>query len=231
MKKVLLIDADADYQDMVRGVLENAGYIVDTQSEGEAGFRLARKNEYDLVILNVELPDVNGYALCKRFRTEEKTAGIPLILTSELATREDFDKHRRLKVRADDYLHKPYSDDQLLKKVENLIGFKISEEEFLKLQEQFEQVLSEKAELERTVKDYEDLRTSLENRIDELLEKVRALESDLKETKHKLEERERELEALEERCNRYQELKAEIKNLLGTVVDTIAELKEKIELL
>lgn len=212
--KILAIEGDKDYQNMLRNILENNGYTVDIVDKGEEALKMLKKNSYSLVILNVELPDINGYALCKTIRTDKSTASIPLIITSEKSTQEDFDKHRKLKVRADDYLLKPYTDDQILRKVENLTGLKIKEEELLAIQEKFEQVLNEKIELERMVKDYESVKVSLEEKIRELDSKLKNLEGEVAELTAR---------------NREKDLK--IKNLEKELKDEKERFKREIELI
>jgi len=104
---------------------------------------------------------------------------------SKDADEEDFQKHRKLKVRADDYMHIPFSDEQLLQKINNFLGFHVTEEEFTAMQEQVLQVMQEKVELEKIVK---ELRAEIEQLKEMVFTKdgkIKKLEEEIKKEKEK----------------------------------------------
>ncbi|HBP65308.1 MAG TPA: DNA-binding response regulator [Desulfosporosinus sp.] len=111
MIKVLLIDDDVQIQELVRFNLEKDGVAVLTASNGEQGLDLAMREKPDLIILDLTLPVMDGYDLCKLLRAENDTADIPIII---LSARDDVaDKVVGLELGADDYITKPFSPREL----------------------------------------------------------------------------------------------------------------------
>jgi len=109
--KVLLIDDDVQIQELVRFNLEKDGVAVLTASNGEQGLDLAMREKPDLIILDLTLPVMDGYDLCKLLRAENDTADIPIII---LSARDDVaDKVVGLELGADDYITKPFSPREL----------------------------------------------------------------------------------------------------------------------
>ena len=163
-KKILLIDNDIEYQALITNALEPANYRINTALDGESGFQLAQKDKPDLVIIAIELQDANGYLISKRFREDDGLKNIPVILISRDAKPKDFEQHRKLKIRADEYLLKPFSEEVLLSKVQNLIGFHITEKEFELMQEHLNSMIQEKIVLDDRIntleKDNEELKAA-----------------------------------------------------------------------
>ncbi len=147
-KKILLVDNDVEYQALITNALEPANYRINMSLDSESGFQLARKDRPDLIIISVELPDSNGYLLCKRYREEGSLKKVPIIIISKDAKPKDFEQHRKLKIRADEYMLKPFSEEVILSKVQNLIGFHISEKEFELMQEHLNSMIQEKITLD-----------------------------------------------------------------------------------
>ncbi|MGC3999638.1 MAG: response regulator [Anaeromyxobacter sp.] len=116
-KKILLIENDSAFAAQISESLESSGFDVRVAPEGKGGLDLAREWGPDAVVLCVELPGMSGYLVCQKLRKEEATRALPLILTSAEATPDTFEKHRALKVRADEYLFKPYVPGDLLAKL------------------------------------------------------------------------------------------------------------------
>lgn len=111
MINVLLIDDDVQIQELVRFNLEKDGVAVLTASNGEQGLDLAKREKPDLIILDLTLPVMDGYDLCKLLRAENDTADIPIII---LSARDDVaDKVVGLELGADDYITKPFSPREL----------------------------------------------------------------------------------------------------------------------
>ncbi len=99
---LLLIDDDASVQELVTAVLEKAGFSVDIAKDGATGHRLATTGKYEVILLDLGLPDMDGLALLHRLR-EEGVATHVLILTSK---DEPEDRIRGLDTGADDYVSK-----------------------------------------------------------------------------------------------------------------------------
>jgi CheY-like chemotaxis protein len=113
-KKILLIEADAPFADELTSALETRGLDVRSTGDGREGYELAKEWGPDAIVLCVELPGMSGYVICQKLKKDESLKSIPLIITSAEATPETFEKHKTLKVRAEDYLLKPFSSTALL---------------------------------------------------------------------------------------------------------------------
>ena len=116
-KKILLIENDPALAGQLTESLEASGFDVRVAPEGKAGLDLAREWGPSAIVLCVELPGMSGYLVCQKLRKDDATKGIPLVLTSAEATADTFEKHRALKVRADEYLLKPFTPGTLLEKL------------------------------------------------------------------------------------------------------------------
>lgn len=121
-KTILLIENDAPFATELSGALESMGYQTRVTGDGKEGLDLARELRPDAIVLCVELPRLSGYSICNKIKKDEAVKGIPLILTSSEATDEVFEDHKKLKVRAEEYLIKPYLPAVLLEKLSALVG-------------------------------------------------------------------------------------------------------------
>lgn len=113
-RKILHIESDGPFAEEISSALEARGLEVRTTGDGREGYELAREWGPDAIILCVELPGMSGYVICQKLKKDEALKSIPLIITSAEATAETFEKHKTLKVRAEDYLLKPFTPMALL---------------------------------------------------------------------------------------------------------------------
>ncbi len=113
--KVLLADDNADMRDYVRRILEEAGYDVIAAADGAAALALARSEQPELVLSDVMMPNLDGFALLATLRSEPQTREMPVILLSARAGEEA--KLEGLQQGADDYLTKPFSTRELIARV------------------------------------------------------------------------------------------------------------------
>ncbi|OKL37867.1 response regulator transcription factor [Domibacillus mangrovi] len=112
MKKILLIEDEVSIAELQRDYLEINDFYVDIQHTGDGGLRQGLQGNYDLIILDIMRPGVNGFEICKQIRAVKN---IPLLLVS--AKKEDIDKVRGLGLGADDYITKPFSPSELVARV------------------------------------------------------------------------------------------------------------------
>ena len=112
MKKILIIEDDISIAELQRDYLEIDGFEVDIALTGEDGLHKALNDQVDLILLDLMLPEVDGFQICKTIRTEKD---IPIIMVS--AKKEDIDKIRGLGLGADDYIVKPFSPSELVARV------------------------------------------------------------------------------------------------------------------
>lgn len=126
-KSVLVVEDDQDISSLVRLSLEREHFTVRTVADGAAGFELAMREVPDLIILDVMLPHIDGFELCRRFRSAQKTSGVPILFLS--AKSGEVDKVLGLELGADDYLTKPFSPRELTARVKALLRRQARSEE------------------------------------------------------------------------------------------------------
>ncbi len=114
MKRVLIIEDELSIAELERDYLEINGYAVDIELSGDTGLTRAINTGYDLIILDVMLPRVDGFEICRQIRSHQD---IPILLVS--ARKEDVDKIRGLGLGADDYIIKPFSPSELVARVKS----------------------------------------------------------------------------------------------------------------
>lgn len=126
MRKILIIEDDISIAELERDYLEINGFEAELEQRGDKGLSKALNNEYDLVILDVMLPGIDGFEICRQIRIKKNT---PILMVS--AKKEDIDKIRGLGLGADDYVTKPFSPGELVARVkahisryERLVGGK-----------------------------------------------------------------------------------------------------------
>ena len=112
MSRILIIEDEVAIADLERDYLELSDFTVEIENTGDVGLARALKEEFDLFILDLMLPGVDGFEICKRIRDEKNT---PILMVS--AKKEDIDKIRGLGLGADDYITKPFSPSELVARV------------------------------------------------------------------------------------------------------------------
>ena len=135
MSKILIIEDEEAIADLEKDYLELSGFKVEIEDRGDTGLTRALKEEFDLIILDLMLPGVDGFEICRQIREEKN---IPVIMVS--AKKDDIDKIRGLGLGADDYMTKPFSPSELVARVkahmaryERLIGSGIQENEIVEI--------------------------------------------------------------------------------------------------
>lgn len=112
MQKILIVEDDAAIAGIERDYLEVDGFAVEIASDGPTGLRRGLSREFDLILLDVMLPGMDGFAVCRALREE---VDIPILMVT--ARQEDIDKIRGLGLGADDYIEKPFSPSVLAARV------------------------------------------------------------------------------------------------------------------
>ncbi len=116
MKKILLIEDNLDVRENTAEILELSGYEVATAENGKNGVQKALESQFDLVICDIMMPELDGYGVLRILSKNPKTNSIPFIFLSAKAEKQDF--RRGMQLGADDYLTKPFDDVDLLNAVE-----------------------------------------------------------------------------------------------------------------
>lgn len=119
-KKILVVDDEPQVVDTIKARLEANNYEVVTGYDGMEALNMARNKNPDLVILDLMLPKLDGYQVCRMLKFDKKLSKIPIIMLTGLGKKEDREWGERVKV--DAYITKPFNVEELLKKIEFLLS-------------------------------------------------------------------------------------------------------------
>ena len=111
-KRILIVEDEESIADLEKDYLELSGFEVEVANDGEVGLKKGLEGEFDLIILDLMLPEVDGFEICRQVREAKNT---PIIMVS--AKKDDIDKIRGLGLGADDYMTKPFSPSELVARV------------------------------------------------------------------------------------------------------------------
>jgi DNA-binding response OmpR family regulator len=135
MSKVLIIEDEIAIADLERDYLELNGYEVQVENAGNTGLQVALSEDFDMIVLDLMLPGMDGFEVCKKIRLEKD---VPILMVS--AKKDDIDKIRGLGLGADDYMTKPFSPSELVARVkahlaryERLVGNHAKENEIVEI--------------------------------------------------------------------------------------------------
>lgn len=135
MSKILIIEDEVAIAELEKDYLELSGFEVSIESTGDTGLERALNENFELIILDLMLPGIDGFEICKKIR---QAKNIPILMVS--AKKDDIDKIRGLGLGADDYITKPFSPSELVARVkahmaryERLIGNNVKENEIIEI--------------------------------------------------------------------------------------------------
>lgn len=118
-KRILVIDDEVEIVSALQIILEHAGYEVLTASEGMEGLIKAKEQKPDLVVLDLLMPKLNGYQVCRMLKFDKAYSHIPIIMLTALSSKDDQEWGR--KTNADDYIIKPFESKDLINKIKALL--------------------------------------------------------------------------------------------------------------
>ncbi len=124
MKKIALVDDDVDFCEATKLLLESKGYAVVLAHDGKEGLDMIRLEHPDLIILDVMMPEMNGYDVCVVLKEDETLSKIPVILLTAVDQaffRTTYSKHMGLMTEADEYIPKPVASEDLVACVESFM--------------------------------------------------------------------------------------------------------------
>ncbi len=119
---ILSVDDEDDVTALVSFHLRKAGYLVRTAADGRSALNAVALEKPDLLILDLMLPDIDGFGVCEILRRQPKTATIPIIILTAWATPDA--QHVGLELGALDYMTKPFSPRALVDRVDHLLGLR-----------------------------------------------------------------------------------------------------------
>lgn len=137
MSKILIVEDEESIAELEKDYLELSGFDVEIETQGDAGLQRALNENFDLIILDLMLPEVDGFEICKQVRNMKD---IPILFIS--AKKDDIDKIRGLGLGADDYMTKPFSPSEMVARVkahlsryERLLGSKSQENDIIEVRD------------------------------------------------------------------------------------------------
>lgn len=118
-KKVLIVDDEEHIRELIKFNLKKEGYDTEVAVNGAEALKIIREIKFDLILLDLMLPEIDGLEVCKEIRRNEETSDIPVMMIT--AKGEEFDKVLGLELGADDYITKPFSIRELMARVKALL--------------------------------------------------------------------------------------------------------------
>jgi two-component system alkaline phosphatase synthesis response regulator PhoP len=123
-KTILLIDDEPDFVSIVKTNLEKAGFTVDTAYGGKEGLKKIEANPPDAIVLDVMMPDLDGYQVCSELKQSQQYSKIPVLMLTAVASQipsTRYSHYNGMSMEADDYLPKPASAEQILERLKALL--------------------------------------------------------------------------------------------------------------
>ncbi|RPH62433.1 MAG: response regulator [Chloroflexi bacterium] len=122
-RRILCIEDDSEMTDLIRLILARKGYEISVASGGQVGIRKIREEKPDMVLLDLMMPDMDGWEVYQQMKADEKTKEIPVIVVTAKA--QSIDKVLGLHIaKVDDYIAKPFSPKELIESVERVFAKK-----------------------------------------------------------------------------------------------------------
>jgi two-component system alkaline phosphatase synthesis response regulator PhoP len=123
-KKILLVDDDADFVEAIKLILESKSYDVVVSYDGKEGLKKVQTEEPNLIILDVMMPEMDGYEVCAKLKADPKYRQIPILLLTavgESIPTTSYTKEMGMRIEADDYIPKPVEPMEIVERVEKLL--------------------------------------------------------------------------------------------------------------
>ena len=124
-KRILVVDDEPDFASLVQANLEKEGFEVEVAYDGVEGLEKVKANPPDAIVLDVMMPEMDGYAMCAKLKEDEKYEDIPIVLLTAVASHMSTTRYSHadgMQTEADDYLAKPASAEDITKSVKRLLG-------------------------------------------------------------------------------------------------------------
>lgn len=169
-EKILIIDDELHIVELIKYNLEKNGYKVYYALNGNEGINIAYEKKPDLILLDIMLPEIDGFEVCKKIKRDDELSSIPIIMLT--AKGEEFDKILGLELGADDYITKPFSVRELIARIKAVLRRNIKEEKQnsiinignLTINMERHEVLRDGKRVELTLKEFELLKLLVLNK-------------------------------------------------------------------
>ena len=123
-KRILVVDDEPDFCSIVQGQLEKEGFAVELAYDGVQGLEKVQANPPDAIVLDVMMPEMDGYEMCNKLKSDEKYVDIPIILLTAVAshvTSTRYSHRDGMSTEADDYIAKPASAEEIADSIKRLL--------------------------------------------------------------------------------------------------------------
>jgi len=120
--KVLVFESDSAFAGELRNELGKLGCATTVVDDGNVGLKQAGTEKPDLILLSIELPRMNGFSVCNKLKKDPNLKDVPLIIMSSESSDETFEQHKKLRTRAEDYVHKPIAFGELLQHIQGFVS-------------------------------------------------------------------------------------------------------------
>src|SRR6201984_3347653 len=120
--KVLVFESDPAFAGELRNELGKLGCATTVVDDGNVGLQQAASERPDLILLSIELPRMNGFSVCNKLKKDAGLKDVPLIIMSSESSDETFEQHKKLRTRAEDYVHKPIAFGGLLQHIQTFVA-------------------------------------------------------------------------------------------------------------
>ncbi|MBW2592961.1 MAG: response regulator [Deltaproteobacteria bacterium] len=124
-KRILIVDDEPDFADIVKGNLEKEGFEIEIAYNGVEALEKVKANPPDAIVLDVMMPEKDGYEVCAELKKNEKYTDIPIVMLTAVADHVSSTRYSHwdgMNMEADDYLPKPASADEITKSVKHLLN-------------------------------------------------------------------------------------------------------------
>ncbi len=124
-KRILVVDDEPDFAAIVQGNLEKEGFLVDIAYNGVEGIEKVKANPPDAIVLDVMMPEKDGYQMCAELKHDDKYCDIPIVLLTAVASHVSSTRYSHsdgMSTEADDYLPKPASASDITESIKGLLG-------------------------------------------------------------------------------------------------------------
>ena len=147
---ILIVDDTPDNLRLLAKILESQGYIVRKSLNGRMALEGVRRNSPDLILLDINMPEMNGYEVCQQLKASEATAQIPIVFISALERLED--KVRAFELGGVDYITKPFQEQEVLLRVKNQLLIQQQHQQLIEQNQRLEQEIQERLRAEAEVR-------------------------------------------------------------------------------
>src|SRR5580692_12443246 len=120
--KILVFESDAAFASELKDRFGQLGCETSVVDDANLGLQAASSDKPDLILLSIELPRMNGFSVCNKLKKDAALKDVPLIIMSSESSDETFEQHKKLRTRAEDYVHKPIAFGELLQHIQTFVA-------------------------------------------------------------------------------------------------------------